>query len=41
MELFENSVFFVALVILSIPAICLGLMGKKIKGYGILTTLFL
>lgn len=40
MELFENSVFFVALVILSIPAICLGLMGKKIKGYGILTTLF-
>lgn len=40
MELFENSVFFVALAILSIPAICLGLMGKKIKGYGILTTLF-
>lgn len=40
MELFENSVFFVALVILSIPAICLGLMGKKIKGYGILATLF-
>lgn len=40
MELFENSVFFIALVILSIPAICLGLMGKKIKGYGILTTLF-
>lgn len=40
MELFENSVFFVALAILSIPAICLGLMGKKIKGYGILATLF-
>lgn len=40
MELFENSVFFIALVILSIPAICLGLMGKKIKGYGILATLF-
>lgn len=40
MELFENSLFFVALVILSIPAICLGLMGKKIKGYGILATLF-
>lgn len=40
MELFENSVFFVALSILSIPAICLGLMGKKIKGYGILATLF-
>lgn len=40
MELFENSVFFIALAILSIPAICLGLMGKKIKGYGILATLF-
>lgn len=40
MELFENSVFFVALAILSIPAICLGLMGKKIKVYGILVTLF-
>lgn len=40
MELFENSVFFVALAISSIPATCLGLMGKKIKGYGILATLF-
>lgn len=40
MELFENSVFFIALAILSLPAICLGLMGKKIKGYGILATLF-
>ncbi|EFL53507.1 D-alanyl-lipoteichoic acid biosynthesis protein DltB [Finegoldia magna] len=40
MELFENSVFFIALAISSIPAICLGLMGKKIKGYGILATLF-
>lgn len=40
MELFENSVFFIALAISSIPAICLGLMSKKNKGYGILTTLF-